>query len=120
MNESTQEVPASLFEDWASLAKDDPEAFEIKRKHFINEYIESMPVESRQRMHQLQWRIDTVRRLSKTPMAACLKIYNMMWESAVGDNGMVNKINNLIVAPEEESQPVKTADIVAFRANKHD
>lgn len=120
MQDNTQEALVTQFEEWASLAKSDPEAFENKRKNFINDYIESMPQESRQRLHQLQWRIDGVRRVAKTPMAACLKIYNMMWESATGENGMLEHINRLVSEQDIKRPIARNASILQFRGRSDD
>lgn len=109
------------FDEWSSLAHNDPEAFEARRKEFIDQYIESLPADVQQRMRQLQWRIDTVRKLAGTPMAACLKIYNMMWDSVVGEHGMVEKLNHIasLSAPVNNTSVVeKKADVLPFRSQR--
>jgi hypothetical protein len=118
MNKTSLQGARVAFEEWSSLAHNDPEAFEKRRNEFINQYIESLPEDAQQRMRQLQWRIDTVRQLAGTPMAACLKIYNMMWDSVVGEHGMVEKLNHIaaVSAPmNTTSVAAKKADVLTFR-----
>ncbi len=83
------------FEKWSGLASKDPEAFEQYRERVINKFIADLPEEKQQRMRCLQWRVDSVRRLSKNPMAACIEISKMMWDSIKGDNGLVEALNDL-------------------------
>ncbi len=83
------------FEKWSSLASTDPEAFEQHRKQVINNFIQDLPEEKQQRMRCLQWRVDSVRRLAKTPLAACIEISNMMWDSIKGKNGLLEALHGL-------------------------
>ena len=80
--------PLVDFDQWASLAKTDPEAFERKRAEVIEAMIQRMPAEKQQRMHCLQWKIDQVRDRASNPLAACIKISEMMWDSLVGPGGL--------------------------------
>lgn len=82
------------FEQWSELASNDPEGFEALRGEVIDAFLARVPAPQRQRLRGLQWRIDMVRDQSGTPMAACLKIYNMMWDAVVGDNGMLDTLAN--------------------------
>ena len=83
------------FEKWSSLASTDPEAFEQYRKQVINNFIQDLPEEKQQRMRCLQWRVDSIRRLAKTPLAACIEISNMMWDSIKGKNGLLEALHGL-------------------------
>jgi hypothetical protein len=79
------------FDAWANLAKEDPDAFENLRRHVINRAIHKIPSDQRQkRIQGLQWRIDSLRQTSKTPMAACLKLYDMMWDTVLQENGLLD------------------------------
>jgi hypothetical protein len=69
------------FDTWMELAKQDPEAFENERQAFLHRFISDMPEKAQQRMECLQWRVDKERELSKTPMEAAGRIYDMMWDS---------------------------------------
>ena len=69
------------FDTWMQLAKRDPAAFEAQRQAFLHKFIGDMPEKTQQRMVCLQWRVDRERELSKTPMEAAGRIYDMMWDS---------------------------------------
>ena len=81
MKDSTGKVEFD-FDYWCKLAKSDPEVFEQKRQQQIETYLDDVPdAEIRLRLQGLQWRIEMERKLSKTPMEAAIRIYDMMWES---------------------------------------
>jgi Protein of unknown function (DUF3135) len=63
------------------LARDDPESFERLRKDLIDQLIGRAPDPLRQRLAGLQFRVDQVRRLARTPLGATVKVSSMMWSS---------------------------------------
>lgn len=69
------------FKVLSILAQNDPVGFEAERKKILEEYICNAPEAHRQRLRCLQWRIDRVRDRAKTPLAACIAISEMMWDS---------------------------------------
>lgn len=69
------------FDTWAHLAKHDKDEFERRRKAAIEELIASAPASSQQRLRGLQFRIDMERRRAVTPLGACVRISEMMWDS---------------------------------------
>jgi hypothetical protein len=69
------------FDEWANLARSNPAAFEAKRRQYIEAFINTVPEDKRQRLVGLQWQIDQARRLARSPMASCIAISNMMWQS---------------------------------------
>ena len=77
------------FEGWRRLAQDDPEGFERRRRATIDAAIDQAPWEQRDRLRRLQWRIDQVRRRSGSPLAACVRLSNMMWERICGEHGLL-------------------------------
>ncbi len=83
------------FDQWAELARTDPEGFETRRKALIDAVIEAAPEGRRQRLVGLQWRIDQVRRLSRTPLGACVRLSGMMWDAVSGKGGLVEAIERL-------------------------
>ena len=83
------------FDHWSELASSNPEAFEIKRQEAVNEFIASRPPERQQHLRHLQWRIDGVRRTAGTPLAACIRIHDMMWESVYGPNGLLEVLQSV-------------------------
>jgi len=76
------------FDEWLELSKRDPESFETRRLQSIEELINSAPEERQQRLRCLQWKIDRVRDKMATPLAACVAISDMMWDS-------LDKLNQL-------------------------
>ena len=104
--------PFIEFDDWAQLAKSDPVAFEAQRARVIEDLILSMPEHKRQRMRCLQWKVDQVRNQCKTPMAACIKLSEMMWDSLVGPGGLKDALDRLSA---ESPAPLPTARVVDFR-----
>ena len=83
------------FDEWVKLARDNPEAYEDKRRQMLQEVIDSTSPEVRRRMQGLQWKIDQIRSTSTNPMASCLKISQMMWDSVLGENGLLEHMERL-------------------------
>jgi hypothetical protein len=73
-------IPDFDFEVWATLAREDPEEFERRRRAAIDALIASRPA-NRQRLEGTQFRIDMERKLARTPLKACLRLSEMMWET---------------------------------------
>lgn len=69
------------FKEWAELAQSDPERFEARRNRIINEAICRVPMDRQQTLRGLQWKVDRVRELKRTPLAACIAISDMMWDA---------------------------------------
>ncbi len=97
------------FDHWARLARTDPETFEQKRSELINEFIEKAPEHMKRRLNGLQWQVDTVRQGSSNPMAACLKISRMMWDSVLEEDGLLDSLNKLSHPELEQSSVEKPA-----------
>lgn len=100
------------FDQWAELAKSNPAAFETKRAEVIDAMIENMPVHKQQRMRCLQWKIDQVRNQASNPMAACIKLSEMMWDSLVGPGGLKDALERI---GEGNFEPPPKAGVVDFR-----
>lgn len=83
------------FDAWAELARRDPDAFEQLRAATIEHLLQQVPAERRQRLQGLQWRIDRTRELSSNPMAACIRISQMMWDSLLGPGGLLEALEGL-------------------------
>ena len=91
----TTDIAGKDFAEWVALAEKDPAAFEKLRLAAIEAYIESVPDEHQARLRRLQWRIDQERRLARTPMAACLRLSRMMWDSLLGRGGLRDRLDGL-------------------------
>lgn len=108
------------FDEWAKMAKENPEAFEDRRKKMIQGVIDATSPEVKRRMQGLQWQIDNIRSTSPNPMASCLKISQMMWDNVLGEDGLVenmNKLNDPELASKSK-QPKKSATIISLNNNK--
>ena len=81
------------FEHLSKLASQDPDGFEAVRHEMIEELIDSASERCRRRLRGLQWQIDQVRVHSTNPMAACVSLSNMMWESFAGEEGLADTLN---------------------------
>lgn len=105
------------FDTWASLASADPHSFERQRQALVDEVLQLAPEEKQQRLRSLQWRIDKVRETSGTPLAACIRISNMMWDSVMGKGGLreaLQFLSHTEVGSQLPSRP--KAKVVPFRA----
>ncbi len=103
------------FSEWSTLANTDPKAFEKKRELAIEAVILSMPDDKQQRIRRLQWRIDQERRLSKSPMAACIRLSNMMWENVLGENGLLDHLRYAdLDKPAQKKHLLSRSNILSF------
>ncbi len=104
------------FAGWARLAREDPAAFERERARLIGQLIEAAPAGQRPRLEALQWRVEQVRRLSRTPLAACLKLSSMMWERVTGEHGLLAHLQALDLPAGVSPQPPPGRNrVVPFR-----
>ena len=75
----TRQLPPHA--ELARLARDDPAAYEALRQELIEDLIEGAPEGIKPRLRGIQFRVDGVRRCSRTALGATVKIYKLMWES---------------------------------------
>ena len=113
------------FDTWAETAKNNPAEFEKMRLKAIEELIGNAPAELQQRMRGLQWQIDQQRKLSKSPLGACIKISRMMWDSVKGPSGLLDKLKTLqtltetpAVAPRKSQNKANIFDLCEHREQK--
>ncbi len=83
------------YEEWALLARENPTEFEEMRQREIERMILATPSSIQKRLRGLQWRIDMERRKCPNALAACLRLYAMMWDAVTDDNGFVYALNAL-------------------------
>jgi hypothetical protein len=69
------------FDELLTLAKEDSALFEAKRLEYIEGFFSNLHSKRQRRLRGLQWQIDQTRKLARTPMASCITIMNMMWDS---------------------------------------
>lgn len=105
------------FDEWAALANSSPDVFEARRRKIINDFIASAPASRQPHLRRLQWRIDGVRRRARTPLAACIRLSNMMWESVYGKGGLLEELRKFQgVTPLLNDPQPTSACILAFPA----
>jgi len=93
------------FEYWRRLAAEDPAAFESARASAVTALIEAAPPERQARLQGIQWRIDRLRERAPNPMAACLRLSRMMWDSLLGPNGLFATLKRLERIDGRSAQP---------------
>ena len=103
------------FDYWASLANGDPEAFERARREVLASLIESAPDTSRRRLTGLQWQVDRVREQADTPLGACLRISGMMWDKVLGEDGLVERMEELTGERPPRERPLRSAEVLPLR-----
>lgn len=86
------------FDEWAELAKNDPDEFERRRKAVIAEAIAAAPAAQQLKLHQLQWKIDAIRS-TNTPLGALLKMQEMMWDSFLNMNDQMQALVHSLTPP---------------------
>lgn len=93
------EMMANDFDSWfdtmKAMAESDPQAFEAMRQQMIDEVIEEAPEAHKRRLVGLQWRVDQERKLAKNPLAACIRISDLMWDSVTGEGGLLEHLNKV-------------------------
>lgn len=127
MSESTQQkyrFDLAEFDHWAQLAVADSDAFEARRSRLIEAFISSVPPERQRRLRCLQWRIDQIRRTARTPLASCIRISRMMWDSVLGEGGLHEVLNialDGVSAQQSPQLPRLRAQVLLFpdRRKRH-
>jgi hypothetical protein len=110
-----QDYYVNEFNDWASLADADPDAFERMRRELIDDFIDSAPPDRRERLRCLQWRIEQERIRSHTPLGACIRITRMMWERVTCQGGLIDQLQNLRGSVEYPGQKdIRQAEVLNF------
>lgn len=97
------------FDQMRALAQSNPEALERLRMQEVENVINSAPEHMRRRLRGLQFQIDCKRKAQKSPMGACIALSNMMHESLLRLNAV---LNGKTLAEEN----VKDAKVLSFPA----
>lgn len=99
------------FDAWAELARKDPDAFEKQRNNAIKAIIEDAPPRNREHLRKVQWKLDRIRDTAPTPMAACVRMQTLMWESVLGEDGLLARLKQ---APTGRKRPRGDVRILDF------
>ena len=108
------------FDAWSAMAQQDPDTFEIMRQQLIDDLIDKTPAHLRPRIIGLQWQIDQMRRQADNPMAACIQISNLMWDSVLGEKGLQNALRKprSILDALKNKPPGKVLSLDRYKSNK--
>ena len=109
------------FDEWMRLAKNNPDEFEAKRLKQIEIFFNNVPKEKQQRLKGLQWQIDQTRKLSRNPLASCIAISNMMWDSMNRLNEHHYELINLATrqTPRRSKNTTTSATILQMPQRRH-
>jgi hypothetical protein len=77
------------------LASEDPQEFERLRRELVESFIDSAPSRLRHRLSGIQFRVDGVRRLSRSALGSTVEIYQLMWQSFLRLNGVWQDVVHL-------------------------
>jgi len=108
-------LPEFDFDEWASLHKNDPEAFEEKRIEWLTACIINAPQKYQKRLNGLMFHINSIRRLEKNPLQTCLKISAMMMDSLNDMRVFLSDLNSTISSETQtEIKKQQSAKILHF------
>lgn len=103
------------FDEWTTLARCDPASFEARRENLVCDFISAQRPDRQERLTRLQWRIDRERERCKTPLGACIRLSDMMWESFAGEGGLADSLTAVRHGGGRPSTKPPEARILAFR-----
>lgn len=106
--------PLPGYDELARLAHDDPEGYEAARQRIIDDYLDTLPEARQARLRGLQFRIECVRRLAKSPLGSTIRIYELMWKSFLIMNDNWQELAHPEAAP-PVAPPPRQAQIIEFR-----
>jgi hypothetical protein len=107
-------VRLPAFEVLVDMARNDPQGLETLRRSLTNAVITAAPnEEARRRLLGLQFRIDMERRRAGTPLAAAMRLSELMCHSLA-------RLHRSIIEPaalRDETAHLRAANVVRFVAN---
>lgn len=106
------------FDEWRMLAETDPDEFERRRREVLEAFIDESPADRRPHLRRLQWRIDMERRYHwRNPLVATRRLFDMMWESVYGEDGLLPALQSLTQDGAHVPKPPKaaSADVLRLR-----
>lgn len=104
------------FDEWRLLASSDPEGFEVARRKALEAVIARVPESRRHRLKAVQWRVDRIRERSASPLAACISLSKMMWDSLAGEHGLLEALQKGQDSAEQKSSRHCSA-VIQLRKN---
>jgi len=101
------------FDAWTTLAQRDPQAFEKQRSRVIEAAILGAPAKQQPQLRRTQWKLDQIRRSSATPLVACLRMQQLLWENVAGEDGLLERLQQLS-RQDSAGPPRHSAKILPF------
>ena len=122
-----QESELPTFDDFVALLASDPEGFEALRTTLIENEIANAPLKDQRRLRGIQFQVDCARRASKNPIASCVKIQKMLYESAEELKSLVqyhcahtdSPTNQMDFGVKALTPPQTSNNILQFQRPKH-
>jgi len=106
------------FEVLATMAQNDPAGLEALRQRLCDELIASAPPHMQRRLRGLQFQIDAQRRITKSPLHACIKISEMMHDSFAELRAALNHLAGDDQATALRNRTAPAGRVLSFRAAK--
>lgn len=100
------------FDEWVTLSKIDPQAFEQRRLQWCNQLIQSAPAPCKRRLSGLLFQINMEKRRSSNPMDSCLRLSGLMWEKF---NELRSELQHLSNSSKPETQNFHTSSQQALQ-----
>ena len=95
------------FEYWKYLFETDPELFELKRKELIQQTIKNAPLETQQKLNEIQNQIEKIRENTKTPLEASSLISQLMAKKLNNLQRLFLKLNQVLIDAHKNKQDKK-------------
>lgn len=102
------------FQEWAFLAKVDPEAFEIRRRKVVEQFLQNSSERQRTVGRRLQREIDANRNLIDDPQVALAAISRMLWQQVSFLCDGLNDLSDCMKRLEKASIPALTVSAVSL------
>lgn len=83
------------FNELVKMAKEDPDKLDQLQKKLCEELIQNAPQECQRKLRGTQFKVDMERRRARSPLAACMKISNMMQESFSQLREVLNEVQTI-------------------------
>jgi hypothetical protein len=106
------------FDEWAKLARDDPDEFERQREALLRATIATTSSEHRQRLERLQCRLDMERQRSDSPLGSCVRLNSLMWAGFYRLRKQLNAVANGAPEPEPARCSAKIIPMQAARERR--
>lgn len=106
------------FDEMSAMAREQPEALEDLRIRLTEEVIEQASDASKRRLRGLVFVIEAERRKAHNPLQACIKLSQLMLDSAVELKASLEMLRNAEPDNKPESRPSCSAQVLPFQPRR--